>query len=100
MSPTKSLIDDLLLQCGTLEIPACKFTADVPKDAQDIQLLHLKNYKKILTTPEMLSKDNDFYRKIVQVSDADQLDRIVVVCLSTYCCDLGRYFPSTLSERL
>ena len=78
MSPTKSLIDDLLLRCGTLEIRACKFTADVPKDTQDTQLLHLKNYKIILTTPEMLSKDNDFYRKIVQVSDADQLDRIVV----------------------
>jgi RecQ family ATP-dependent DNA helicase len=78
VSPTKSLIDDLLLRCGTLEIPACKFTADVPKDTQDIQLLHLKDYKIILTTPEMLSKDNDFYRKIVQVSDADQLDRIVV----------------------
>ena len=36
VSPTKSLIDDLLLRCGTLEIPACKFTADVPKDTQDI----------------------------------------------------------------
>ncbi|CAB4014436.1 ATP-dependent DNA helicase [Paramuricea clavata] len=54
VSPTKSLIDDLVIRCQDLNISCCKFTGSVPLTVQNEQLDKLPQFKLIFTTPEML----------------------------------------------
>ena len=42
VSPTLSLIDDMLGRCHNLGISACKFTGEVPKELQYSQQLNIK----------------------------------------------------------
>lgn len=72
ISPTKSLIDDLMVRCKDLGIASCKFTGDVPTDVQKQQLDKFNKFKVILSTPEMLD-EGDLYEKI----HTNNIERVV-----------------------
>ena len=56
IAPTKSLIDDILDSCSSLNISSCKFTGDIQKDVKESQLLNLAKFKIVVITPEMLEE--------------------------------------------
>ena len=76
ISPIKSLIDDILGRCQSLNISSCKFTGDITKQMHDSQLLNLQNFKIIIVTPEILHK-GEFMDKIMSFAEKSQLERIV-----------------------
>ena len=76
VSPIKSLIDDILSRCQTLNIVACKFTGDVSKELYGDQLLKISEFKIILVTPEIL-KDGELIDIILSLAEKSQLERIV-----------------------
>ena len=74
--PIKSLIDDILSRCSNLNIAACKFTGDIPKEVYQSQLLNLKNFKVVLVTPEII-KDRELLEVLKTFSEKGKLERIV-----------------------
>ena len=76
VSPIKSLIDDILSRCQTLNILACKLTGDVSKELYDDQLMKISEFKIILVTPEIL-KDGELIDTILSLAEKSQLERIV-----------------------
>lgn len=76
VSPIKSLIDDILSRCEGLNISACKFTGDIPKETYQSQLVDLERFKIVLVTPEII-KDGDLLDTIVSLAEKGNLERIV-----------------------
>ncbi|CAB4039654.1 atp-dependent dna helicase, partial [Paramuricea clavata] len=76
VSPTLSLIDDVLGRCHNLCISACKFTGEVPKELQYSQQLNIKQFKIVLGTPEML-KEGEFNSTDMPMIEKKEIERIV-----------------------
>lgn len=76
VSPTLSLIDDMLGRCHNLGISACKFTGEVPKELQYSQQLNIKQFKIVLGTPEML-KEGEFNSTVMSMIEKKEIERIV-----------------------
>lgn len=76
VSPIKSLIDDILSRCQSLNISACEFAGDITKQMHDSQLLNLQNFKIILVTPEILH-EGELMATIMSFAEKLQLERIV-----------------------
>jgi len=75
--PLKSLIDDLVIRCNTLNIDCCKFTGDVLEDDLKLQLDAINNYRVMFATPEMLEYGSHLRVKIEQLIENDGIERIV-----------------------
>ena len=76
VSPIKSLIDDILSRCSNLNIAACKFTGDIPKEVYQSQLPNLENFKVVLVTPEII-KNGELLKVLKGFSEKGMLERIV-----------------------
>jgi ATP-dependent DNA helicase RecQ len=76
VSPTLSLIDDMLGRCHNLGISACKFTGEVPKELQYSQQLNIKQFKIVLGTPELLM-EGEFNSTVMSMIEKKEIERIV-----------------------
>ena len=76
VSSIKSLTDDILTKCSNLDIAACKFTGDIPKEVYQSQLLNLENFKVVLITPKII-KDRELLEVLKTFSEKGKFERIL-----------------------
>ncbi|KAK3745407.1 hypothetical protein QZH41_001437 [Actinostola sp. cb2023] len=77
ISPLKSLIEDQVARCCTLNISCCKFTGDVCEEISATQIREIMDYRVLFVTPEMLEYGLPLREKIDQLLSEDKIERIV-----------------------